>query len=166
MPTRRIIAFVIGFAMFCTVARGEPDAFIRAVGFALTGSDDAEPKAIGSRANCVFRIKNDVYRLNNVHIDRISIQGWQRQQPWGLEQWVTVDLHGDEVVFEEDVAPMKDDGSDAIGELRKLNPTIFKAQHFSSKEQQLHLSTSDLDRVKRAWQYIYSRGCVGKPSPF
>jgi hypothetical protein len=86
MPIRRIIAFVIGSAMLCTVVRAEPDAFIRAVGFALTGSDNAEPKAIGDRANCVFRIKNDVYRLNNVHIDRISIRGWQRQQPWGLEQ--------------------------------------------------------------------------------
>jgi hypothetical protein len=79
---------------------------------------------------------------------------------------MTVDLHGDDTVFEEDIAPMKDDGLDAIGELRKLNPTIFKARHFSSKEQQLHLSTGDLDRVKRAWQYVYSHGCVGKPSPF
>jgi hypothetical protein len=87
-------------------AHAETDVFMRTVGFALTGSDDADPKVIGERAKCVFAING----LNNVHTDRIAIQGWQRQQ--GLEQWVTVELHGDEAVFEETTEPLKDDGSE------------------------------------------------------
>jgi len=27
-------------------------------------------------------------------------------------------------------------------------------------------TTGEVDRVKRAWEYIYSHGCVGKKSPF
>jgi len=88
-------------------AHAETDVFMRTVGFALTGSDDADPKVIGDRAKCVFAINNDIFRLNNVHTDRITIQGWQRQQ--GLEQWVTVELYGDDVVFEETTEPLKDD---------------------------------------------------------
>ena len=84
-------------------AHAETDVFMRTVGFALTGRDDADPKVIGDRAKCVFAINNDVFRLNNVHTDRITIQGWQRQQ--GLEQWVTVELYGDDVVFEETTEP-------------------------------------------------------------
>jgi len=75
-------------------ARGETDVFLRTVGFALTGSDDADAKMIGDRANCVFAINNDLFRLNNVNTSRITIQRWRRQQ-----QWVTVDLHGDDVVW-------------------------------------------------------------------
>jgi len=35
-------------------------------GFALTGSDDADIKVIGERADCVFASKNELFRLNNV----------------------------------------------------------------------------------------------------
>ena len=86
-------------------AHAETDVFMRTVGFALTGSDDAAPKVIGNRAKCVFAINNDIFQLNNVHIDRLAIQGWQRQQ--GLEQWVTVELRGDDVAFEETTEPLK-----------------------------------------------------------
>ena len=55
-------------------AHAETDAFMRTVGFALTGSDDAAPKVIGNRAKCVFAINNDIFHLNNVHIDRLAIQ--------------------------------------------------------------------------------------------
>jgi hypothetical protein len=35
-------------------AHAETDVFIRTVGFALTGSDEADPKVIGDRSKCVF----------------------------------------------------------------------------------------------------------------
>jgi len=86
-------------------AHSEPDMFMRTVGFALTGSDDAVPKVIGDRANCVFAINNEIFRLNNIHADHITIKGSNRQRPWGSEQWVTVFLPGDDVVFEETIEP-------------------------------------------------------------
>jgi hypothetical protein len=143
-------------------ARSEPDAFISSVGFALTGSDDAVPKVIGDRTNCVFAINNEIFRLNNVHADRIIIKGGSRQRPWGLERWVTVALPGDDVVFEETIEPPKDDGSELMRHMRELSPELFKAQHYTLTEHELHLSTNDQDRVKRAWQYIYSNRCIGK----
>jgi hypothetical protein len=34
---------------------------------------------IGDRTNCVFAINNEIFRLNNVHADRITIKGWNRR---------------------------------------------------------------------------------------
>jgi hypothetical protein len=53
---------------------------MRAVGFALTGRDDADPKVIGDRTKCVFAINNDIFRLNNVYTDRMlaSLRGQDR----------------------------------------------------------------------------------------
>jgi hypothetical protein len=39
--------------------RAETDLFMRTVGFALTGRDDADPKVIGDRAKCVFAINRN-----------------------------------------------------------------------------------------------------------
>ena len=108
-------------------AHAETDVFMRTVGFALTGRDDADPKVIGDRAKCVFAINNDIFRLNNVHTDRITIQGWQRQQ-----QWVTVELYGDDVVFEETTEPLKDDGSETIRQLSAAMPDARSSCSFSS----------------------------------
>jgi hypothetical protein len=154
-------AFVLASILASGVtAHGETDVFMRTVGFALTGSDDADPKVIGDRAKCVFAIKNDIFRLNNVYTDRITIQGWQQQQ--GLEQWVTVDLHGDDIVFEDTTEPLKDDGSETIRQLRAAMPDLFTSHHNTYTEHELHLTTNNQDRVKTAWQYIYSHGCTGK----
>ena len=38
-----------------------------AVGFVLTGKDNADPKVIDNLANCVFPINDEVFRLNNVY---------------------------------------------------------------------------------------------------
>ncbi len=143
----------------------ESDVFMRAVGFALTGSDDADPKVIGDRVNCVFAITNELFRLNNVYTDRIKIQGWQKQWLGHLEQRVTVALHGDEIVFEEVVDPPKDDGSELTRQMRVESPDLFKQHHYTYTEHQLYLSTNDQDRVKTAWQYVYSHGCTGKRTP-
>lgn len=65
------LVFILGSPVWA-----ENDALIRAVGFALTGTNDVEPKVIGDIANCVFAINNELFRLNNVYTDRIKIQGW------------------------------------------------------------------------------------------
>jgi hypothetical protein len=162
---RIIAACTLALTLACVAARAETDVFMRAVGFALTGSDDAEPKAI-DRPKCVFAIKNDIFRLNNVHVDRIKVQGWQRKTLYGEDHWVTVSLHGDDVVFEETTEPMKDDGSEFVRLMRQSNPDLFRSHHNTYKEHELTLTTADQDRVTRAWTYIYSHGCTGKQSPF
>jgi hypothetical protein len=99
---------------------------MRAVGFALTGSDNANPKVIGDRAGCVFAVKNELFRLNNVYTDRIKIQGRQRQSFGVLEQWVTVALQGDDIVFEETIEPPEDDGSELMRQMRVQSPSMFE----------------------------------------
>jgi phenylpropionate dioxygenase-like ring-hydroxylating dioxygenase large terminal subunit len=159
----RALALVVGLLLVCGVARSETDVLLRTVGFALTGSDDVEPKVIGNRANCVFAIKNDVYHLNNVHYDRIRFKGWQRQS---LEKSITVELHGDDVVFEKTTKPVGGQSlnPDSIQRLQAVRPDLFQSHRYTYK--QLRLDTGDMDRVKGAWQYIYSHGCTGKQSPF
>jgi len=160
---RITFAFAVALMLACgAAARGEPDAFMSAVGFALTGSDDADPKVIGNRTDCVFALNNGLFHLNNVHPDRITIQGGHRQWLWGLEQWVTVVLHGDDVVFEETIGPPKDDGSELMRQMREASPELFKSQYYTYTDHELHLMTNDQDRVKRSWQYVYSNGCTGK----
>jgi hypothetical protein len=164
----RIIVAACAFALMLTAAaRSETDVLLRAVGFALTGSDDAEPKVIGDRANCIFAIKNKLYRLNNVHVDRVTVQAWENKLG---DRWITVKLHGDDVVFEETTEPLKDDGTPAMSELvrqlRVSDPDALKPHHNTYKETELRLTTTEQERVKRAWQYIYSHGCTGKQSPF
>jgi hypothetical protein len=162
------------FLVFGVAATAETDVLMRAVGFALTGTDDAEPKVIGNRGDCVFTITRatttsvttDVFHLNSVQTDRINIQGWESKNPvYGIERWVTIELHGDDVVFEE-TSESKDDGSDFMRALHEANPNLFKPSHKSYKEHELRLTTNDSGRVKRAWEYIYSHGCVGTHSPF
>lgn len=87
----------------------------------------------GNRANCDFAITtatrtsdtNDVFHLNNVQTDRIKIQGWENKIG---ERWVTVELHGDDVVFEE-TSQSKDEGSDIMRVLREANPNMFTPHH-------------------------------------
>jgi hypothetical protein len=151
------IVFILGYPVWA-----ESDPLMRAVGFALTGTDDADPKVIGDRANCVFAIKNKLFRLNNVYTDQIKIQGWQDRRLGKLEQGVTVELHGGEIVFEITVEPPKDDGSELIRQMRAESPDMFKPHHYTYTRYELYLSTINQDEVKRAWQYIYSHGCTGK----
>src|SRR5262249_13836436 len=81
---RTIAIGTVALMLACgTVAHSEADVFMRAVGFAFTGGDDWEPKVV-DRANCVFEYQDDVFYLNNVQVDRISIQGWENQSIPGL----------------------------------------------------------------------------------
>jgi hypothetical protein len=137
----RTFVLVVGLLLVSPAAHSETDVFMRAVGFALSGRDDWQPKAI-DRANCIFVYQDDVFYLNNVQTDRIKIQGWENNLGGG---WIIVDLHGDDVVVEREV---------------------HGTHRENWKEYQLRLRTVELDRVKRAWQYIYSHGCIGKKSPF
>jgi len=159
----RVFAFGVVFFQGCPVW-AESDVFMRMVGFALTGSDNADTKAIGNRTDCVFAINNELFHLNNVYTDQINIRTFQprRGDP---RAWITLTLQGDEVVFEQTIEPPKDDGSETMRKMRAEYPDFFRARHYTYTEYELHFTTDDQDKVKRAWQYIYSHGCVGKRRP-
>jgi hypothetical protein len=159
-------------------AHAETDILLRAVGFALTGSDNAIVRPI-DRAHCVFAIGRDTYRLNNVQTDRVVTKAWQNVNAKGivLERWLTVELHGDETVYEttdEAETPLTEGdlhNPKFAAAIKAKDPDFFNRkpkppEHHVSKEATLRLASDDEDRIKRAWQYIYANGCVGKTSPF
>jgi hypothetical protein len=157
------------FAVGVLVLLGYPvwaqsDVLMRMVGFALTGGDNADIKAIGDRANCVFAIKNELFRLNNVYTDGINIRTVQ-PRAGSPSTWITVTLQGGEIVFEQTIEPPKDDGSEIMRQIHAENPDIFRPRHYTYREYQLHLTTNDPGEVQKAWQYIYSHGCAGKQRP-
>jgi hypothetical protein len=152
-------AFAVAVFLLGCPVWAEADLLMRAVGLALTGTNDAEPKVI-DRASRVFAIKNELFRLNNVYTDRIKIRGWQKQWLEMLQQGVTVELHGDGIVFEEAVEPPKDDGSALMQQMRLQSPSMFEPHHYTYTRHELYLSTNNQDGVKRAWQYVYSHGCT------
>ena len=58
MATACLLALILANGV---AAHAETDVFMRTVGFALTGSDDADPKLIGDPAKCVFASKNEIF---------------------------------------------------------------------------------------------------------
>jgi hypothetical protein len=163
-PLHCMLAVGIMFVMGRS-AWSETDMLIRMVGLALTGGNDSDPKVIGDRANCVFAIKDNLFRLNNVYMDRINIRTYQ-PHAGNPRTWITLTLQGNQTVFEQTVEPtFKDDGSKLMRELRTEDPDIFLPHHYTYTEYELHMTTDNYDGVKRAWQYIYTHGCGGRQSP-
>lgn len=143
---------------------GAEDVLVRAVGFAITGNDNTEPKII-DRKNCVFKIGNDTYYLDNVQTDRLAFQKW-KSTSGPYQEWTTVDLHGDDVIAIEIHQPIAFNGTEVEKSLKKSEPSLFKPSKHQERQMHLTLWTSDEARVIRAWKYIYSHGCSGKLSPF
>jgi hypothetical protein len=165
-----IIVLCVSNALFgMTAADAQTDVFMRAVSYALTGTDNGEATAV-DRRKCVFDVFGDVFHLNNVHMDRIEIQRWKQTRLAASStfpnEFVTVTIHGDETVFETTTPGAEDDGSEAARIGRRIRPDLYRPSHISSKERTLRLPTADIARVVRAWRYIYDHGCVGKKSPF
>jgi hypothetical protein len=177
--TKLPVAGLLVTALFAASAFAESDVLLEAVRFSLTGSDDGKVQPI-DHANCVFRIESDVIRqmnnsgfavfhLNNVQVDRLFIQKWISKSRFGERKYVTVELHGNAPVYETTQRPSTTEQPDDPEDVKKMfraHPEILKPKHVSTNEKTIELSTSDSDRVKRAWQYIFSHGCVGQKSPF
>jgi hypothetical protein len=178
MKPLRVGALMLSVAAVLTApAHAETDVLLRAVGFALTGSDNAIVRPI-DRAHCVFAIGRDIYRLNNVQTDRLGPKAWQRVNDNGvvLERWLTVELHGDDTVYEttdEPETPLTeaDVNPKLAAALKSKDAEFFNRkpkppEHHVFNETTLRPASNDQDRITRAWKYIYGNGCVGKSSPF
>jgi hypothetical protein len=138
---------------------------LKAVGFALTGTDNANVQIIDP-PNCVFGIGSEVFHLNNVEIDRMPIQEFEEKTAYAVTRFVKIELHGDSTVYENTTQLQYDPQNEFLRILKEKSPSDFEPKHVSSNEHMLRLQTVEKDRVIRAWQYIYSHGCSGKKSPF
>jgi len=150
-------------------ALAQSNTFQNAVAFALTGSD-ATPVRVVDQANCVFmvnpktengRVVGEVFHLNNVQTDRISIQPWENV----AARWVQVELRGSSTVYEYTGAYNVDATNPVVTpeQQEKLQSLVQPRQSASFT---LKLYTTETDRMVRAWHYIYSNGCKGSRSAF
>jgi hypothetical protein len=169
---RAVVASLSASLVVCLQARAETDPFLVAVGFALTGTDNAKVKVLDKKT-CAFQIGNQIFRLNNVQVDRLHFQNMVQKYLGTTTAFVRVSLHGAATVYEEFKGPQyRENSSDPpnLQEFYRLmkptNPELFKPQHIVSNENTLDLYTNESDRLRRAWSYIYENGCTGATSPF
>jgi hypothetical protein len=155
------VAVVLG--LLVSPAKAD-DVLLQAVSFAITGSDGTDVVAV-DRKQCVFRIGNDTYFLNNVYTDRISIEHWKNKLN---SRWVTVAIHGKKKIIEHVSQPRKYTGSEVDQMLLREDPNYFSSDRTSTAvtDETLRVDTIESARVAKAWQYIYANGCKGMTSPF
>jgi len=161
---------LIAAAVFVALpAFAQMSTFMNAVAFALTGSDTAAVRVI-DQANCVFminakieggRLVGEVFHLNNVQTDRISVQPWQNI----AGRWVEVALRGSSIVYEYTGAYEIDSASSVMTkEQQETFQEMVRPRRSDSFV--IKLYTTETDRITRAYQYIYSNGCKGSKSAF
>ncbi len=97
------------------------------------------------------RLVGEVFHLNNVQIDRVSIVPWQNIGG----RWIQVELRGASTIYEYTGAYDSDKPYQGLNRPRRSASLTLKLQ-----------KTTELDRVVRAWRYIYSNGCKGAKSAF
>jgi hypothetical protein len=157
-------AVVLALLSLPIAAMAEDDVvLLEAVGFALTGSDNAIAEIV-DRSNCVFGLQGsgeygerhvEIFHLNSVDVDRLTIRIFGPGNAGPVE----VSLHGETVVYEKKILVQPE------YHLPKGAKFLPEADQ-KSNEYKLTINTAEGDRVNRAWAYIYNNGCHGKKSPF
>jgi hypothetical protein len=154
----RTTLFLFGLMFYPAAALAEPDVLLQAVSFAITGSDASKVVAI-NRQQCIFKVENYAYHLNRIYTDRITFQS-KKDRVW-------VEIHGKtNVVDLWDPPAAKDDGSERMREMKASMPEVFLPTTQSLADYTIEVVTTETDRLKRAWEYIYANGCKGMTSPF
>jgi hypothetical protein len=130
-----------------------------------SAATDDSKVIVADRAQCIFKINNFTYHLNNVYADRIAVRNWSNKIG---NFWATVDLHGKRKIVEEFVPAPVFTGSETDRLLMAGDPNYFatKAQTSVATDYTIRVETRESERLIKAWQYIYANGCKGMTSPF
>jgi hypothetical protein len=176
--TNRIAAVSLLLAFVTAASAASDTSLVRAVTFALTGSDGTKVDALDA-SNCVFQVKSekyfrddrytavDIFYLNNVDPHRIAIQNRQQTEYSGqTSSFIDVDLYGEEAVWEGPTTLIFDPTlKGSLNPRRDSNGNLqFRMERRTHKS--LELNTPEFDRYARAWKYIYADGCKGSKSSF
>lgn len=165
---------VVGFLLLIgQTVRAESDVLLQAVSFAITGSDGANVIQI-DRANCVFRIEDETFYFNNIQSNRLSIQTGKdiRRPAFGapiIEQWATVDIHGEKKVADVYSPGIQFTGSELDRAALAADPSFFAKRGPTVTPRydlSIRVNTREPNRLLKAWKYIYAHGCKGVVSPF
>jgi len=143
----------------CPFAGAEDSALLRAISFALTGSD-ASNFEFSDAAQCTVRrsVSNatghgeEVYYLNNIDPSRsLFTQYTQKYPEYAVSQFFsTVELHGEGAVYV----------YHWITDRPVYDNTMKTADH------EITVYTSEHSRLIRSWKYIYTHGCTAAHSSY
>jgi hypothetical protein len=162
----RIVAVALTVGACCVSQAYATDPIITAISFAITGTDSSDVVAL-DRSNCIFDIQihhkpstveffhglnrnlasATRYYMNNIDLSRVTVQAYHNS--YG-EQWLNEEIHGEGTVYE------------GIGTQNGRAGQVL----YQDSQTTLRLNTSEIERVKRAWNYIYSHGCHGAKASF
>ena len=155
------------FALFVPTAgyaESESDVLLKTVAFALTASDETTVEPV-DQANCVFRVSKEIYRLNNVRLDRLRFQDQVRTLRDRKHRVTLVSLSGEATVQESIYEGLDENNNqltpEIMQQLKENFPDVFKAHNTPLNQVTLVLPTDDGRRVREAWRFIYSHGCSG-----
>lgn len=147
-----ILIFVLALPFNALAAT---DPLLAAATFAVTGRDSANVYFI-DRKNCIVEYKSEFiewknsekFYLNNVDLSRIRIERFEKSNsdPYS---------HTDVSIF----------GSDTVHDRISTNPNL-PTRIESGAYYKILMGTSEIDRLIRAWKYLYANGCKSAHSPF
>jgi hypothetical protein len=151
---RRLISS-LAIIIFAYAPAFAQDKLLSAVGFALTGRDDAYVKVI-DRNDCIFQITSEfnnwqnreTYYLNAVDPSRTTIAQVEKTMLYPFPH-IEIDLYGEKTIYDQ----------------YSINPK-YPTKTERKKFQRLTLPSNELERVIRAWKYVFSNGCHGTRSTF
>jgi hypothetical protein len=157
----RAAFFLLGLMFYPAASLADSDVLLQAVSFAITGSDASKVVAI-DRQRCIFKVDDDTYYFNSIYTDRIQLKGMKNN----LTIWTEVFLHGKTKVVDVFSAPLKYSGTEIEKMIKAETPRVYQPHTDSYADYDFRVFTSEIDRLKRAWEYIYANGCKGMTSPF
>jgi hypothetical protein len=137
-------------------AAGADAVLLKAINFALTGSDRIA-YVFTNRAACVVSWSHpsaedgvqaiDTFFLNQIDATRTTVQVLTSTTQFGVEKLARVVLHGETAIRENSFSPPR-------------------GIALTGNDVTLDLPTSEYDRLGRAWYYIYSHGCKSTHSSY
>jgi hypothetical protein len=163
----RFVFLGLLFALFVPIggyAESESDLLLKTVAFALTANDETKVESL-DRGDCVFRVNNEIYRLNNVRLDRLGFQDQLRRLKDREHRVTLVSLSGEATVQESIYKGLDENNNqltpEIMQQLKENFPDVFKSHNTALNHVTLVLPTDDGRRVREAWRFIYSHGCKG-----
>jgi hypothetical protein len=132
------------------------DVLLKAINFALTGSDRIT-YSFTDRSACVVSWSHpsaedgvqaiDTFFLNHIDATRTTVQVLTSTSQFGVEKLARVVLHGETAIRENSFSPSK-------------------GMALTGNDVSLDLPTSEYARLGRAWYYIYAHGCKSAHSSY
>lgn len=121
----RIWSFVLLSLIGITPASAADDAFLKAVNFALTGSDDARA-TLSTENKCDVLIGGQTFHLNNIDVTRLTIGRVEQKTAFGAIVSVAIDMHGEKSVYETIRPPLQYSADDEFSRaVKQQDPSVF-----------------------------------------